>query len=320
MPVTTRRRQAQSSESKPGPSVAKGTSAIVPADEKAAGEGATSSSSDSGSGSTDSESNVSDSESDSGSEDLDALFEKSLAALQERDQARPPTLDDKFEDNEDKIGLGGQGDADVPKAEKEARAQRKERRKVDGGLPAKELDSAFARLQRGEELGDAKPKSVRRQQQERREQRVKTAGSGWFDMPAFPGAADPKGKGGSLTKPSGGHGDARGPTAEEMRREVQAIRLRNAIDPKRFYRGSAGQDTEMPKYAQLGRIVSSHAQPAATLNRAERGKTVIDELVKDAEASAYAKRKFSEVRWLAMACFTLQPFLTHASPSTTATR
>lgn len=32
------------------------------------------------------------------------------------------------------------------------------------------------------------------------------------------------------------------------------------------------------------------------MGRSERGRTVVDELVRDAEASAYAKRKFDEVR------------------------
>jgi len=40
--------------------------------------------------------------------------------------------------------------------------------------------------------------------------------------------------------------------AEEMRREVQAIRLRNSLDPKRFYRGGVGTGKEaMPQFAQV---------------------------------------------------------------------
>lgn len=48
-------------------------------------------------------------------------------------------------------------------------------------------------------------------------------------------------------------------------------------------------------FTQLGRIISSNSAPAATLNRSERGRTVIEELVRDAEAAAYAKKKFNEV-------------------------
>jgi hypothetical protein len=112
-------------------------------------------------------------------------------------------------------------------------------------------------------------------------------------LPAFPKSF--AGKKGSITK---GNNDihSRGPTAEEMKREIQAIRLRNAMDPKRFYRGGNGAgDKSMPAFAQMGRIVASNLEPASTMTRSERGKTVIDELVKDAQNAAYTKRKFNEV-------------------------
>lgn len=166
------------------------------------------------------------------------------------------------------------------------------------------MEAYFARLERGDELGENKPKTGRAALRQRQAERAKTAGPGWFDLPAFPGSTSSSGssKGGqnmtqkeqlaSLTKPNDSL-DARSPTAEVMRREVQAIRLRNAMDPKRFYRGGSG-DKGMPKYAQLGRVISSATQPASTLARQERGRTVVEELVKDAQASAYAKRKFQE--------------------------
>lgn len=165
------------------------------------------------------------------------------------------------------------------------------------------MDAYFSRLERGEELGESKPKTGRAALRQRQAERAKTAGAGWFDMPAFPGStSSSSSKGGqaktqkeqlaALTKPNDSL-DARSPTAEAMRREVQAIRLRNAMDPKRFYRGGSG-DKGMPKFAQLGRVISSAAQPASTLGRQERGRTVVEELVKDAQASSYAKRKFQE--------------------------
>lgn len=86
-----------------------------------------------------------------------------------------------------------------------------------------------------------------------------------------------------------------------MRREVQAIRLRNALDPKRFYKGG-NKDKGMPRFAQLGRIVSSPLEPRQSLTKAERGRSVVEEMVRDAEASAYAKRKFGEVSCGASSC------------------
>lgn len=153
----------------------------------------------------------------------------------------------------------------------------------------------FERLRRGDELGVHRPRSEAKQKRDRRRESEKTAGSKWFDMPAFPRSASEnkpgKGKGKGNKYPSNN-----GPTAEEMTREIQAIRLRNAMDPKRFYRGGNGAGGKgMPAFAQMGRIISSNMEPASTLSRSERGRNVIDELVKDTQTAAYTKRKFSEV-------------------------
>jgi hypothetical protein len=61
---------------------------------------------------------------------------------------------------------------------------------------------------------------------------------------------------------------ARGATAEEMRREVQAIRLRNAMDPKRFYRGGKA-DKGMPKFAQVSWPSYARPQMDACIGSAE---------------------------------------------------
>ncbi|CCU97430.1 unnamed protein product [Malassezia sympodialis ATCC 42132] len=78
-------------------------------------------------------------------------------------------------------------------------------------------------------------------------------------------------------------GDAREATEKELRQQIQAIRLRNALDPKRFYRGSAGTGAErgMPAYAQLGRIVGGGLEPSSILNRSQRSETVVGELGDD---------------------------------------
>lgn len=248
---------------------------------------------DDGSSSSDT-SGSSSSESEEEEEDLDALFEKSLVALREQDRARTSM---SFADNEDEIRLEG-GDQESSKTTKKGTASKQSKKKSRTGLAPKQVESAFQRLERGDELGDDRPKTYRQKQRDGREERSKSIGSKWFGMPAFAGANtgkkndenDQK----SLINPKGKDGDGRGRSAEEMRREVQAIRLRNAVDPKRFYRGSAKGEMEMPKYAQLGKIISGNADAASTMTRDQRGKSVIDELVKDAESSAYAKRKFNE--------------------------
>ena len=53
-----------------------------------------------------------------------------------------------------------------------------------------------------------------------------TAGPKWFNMPA------------QVMTP-------------ELKREVQAMRLRNALDPKRFYKGGAKDSKTMPEFFQV---------------------------------------------------------------------
>lgn len=109
-------------------------------------------------------------------------------------------------------------------------------------------------------------------------QKKRTAEPGWFDLPT-PDAAD----------------------LPRLYREVEALRLRNTLDPKRFYRKEPGEGKGvkgLPHSFAIGTIVPT-STPFGTassenLTRAERKRTLVDELVDDAEAKRYAKRKFDD--------------------------
>ncbi|KAG6850728.1 hypothetical protein H0H93_009351 [Arthromyces matolae] len=115
---------------------------------------------------------------------------------------------------------------------------------------------------------------------EKKELKNKTAGSDWFDL-AAPAEAD----------------------LPRMYREVEALRLRNQLDPKRFYRKDDGEGKGikgLPKYFAIGTILPS-STPFGTasgenLSRANRKRTLVEELVDDAEAKRYAKKKFEELQ------------------------
>ncbi|THV05234.1 Fcf2-domain-containing protein [Dendrothele bispora CBS 962.96] len=115
---------------------------------------------------------------------------------------------------------------------------------------------------------------------ERKELKDKTAGPNWFDLPA-PSEAD----------------------LPRMYREVEALRLRNQLDPKRFYRKQEGEGKGikgLPKHFAIGTVVTTNAPfggaSSENLTRAERKRTLVDELVDDAESKRYAKRKFDELQ------------------------
>ncbi|KIK91892.1 hypothetical protein PAXRUDRAFT_26888 [Paxillus rubicundulus Ve08.2h10] len=110
--------------------------------------------------------------------------------------------------------------------------------------------------------------------------RNKTAGPGWFDLPA-PVEAD----------------------LPRLYREVEALRLRNQVDPKRFYKKEEGEAKGikgLPKHFAIGTILPSttpfNTTSTDNLPRAHRKRTLVDELVDDAEARRYAKKKFEELQ------------------------
>lgn len=104
-----------------------------------------------------------------------------------------------------------------------------------------------------------------------------TAGPKWFDLPA-PAAAD----------------------LPRLAREVDAMRLRNALDPKRFYRKEDTKAGPLPKHFAIGHIMSTSSPfggPSRDdLPRAARKRTIVDELMDDDQARTYAKRKFNELQ------------------------
>ncbi|TFK28028.1 Fcf2-domain-containing protein [Coprinopsis marcescibilis] len=107
-----------------------------------------------------------------------------------------------------------------------------------------------------------------------------TAGPDWFDLPAPPESDLPR-----------------------LAREVEALRLRNQLDPKRFYKKEEGEGKGvkgLPKYFAIGKIVTTDTPfggpTSENLTRGERKRTLVDELVDDAEAKRYAKRKFEDLQ------------------------
>ncbi|KDE04743.1 hypothetical protein MVLG_04882 [Microbotryum lychnidis-dioicae p1A1 Lamole] len=99
-----------------------------------------------------------------------------------------------------------------------------------------------------------------------------TAGPSWFNMPAP-----------AITP--------------QLKREVQAMRLRNALDPKRFYRGDAAKaDSKLPEFFQVGHVLNESQRPtnADPVGRVKK-RSFVEELVEDEQAKAYTKRKTVEV-------------------------
>ncbi|KAK9248994.1 Fcf2 pre-rRNA processing-domain-containing protein [Lipomyces tetrasporus] len=106
--------------------------------------------------------------------------------------------------------------------------------------------------------------------QELKEAKEATAGEKWFHMPRT-----------ELT-----------PT---VKRDMQLLKLRNVLDPKRHYRQE--KEKEIPKYFQTGTIVESPTEYfSSRLKKKERKQTLADEILADEKAKMYFKRKYDEIQ------------------------
>ncbi|RCK64712.1 rRNA-processing protein fcf2 [Candida viswanathii] len=65
----------------------------------------------------------------------------------------------------------------------------------------------------------------------------------------------------------------------EIKRDLQIIKQRSALDPKRHYKK---EKWEIPKYFQMGTIIEGNTEfYSARLTKKERGKTMVEELLHD---------------------------------------
>ncbi len=110
--------------------------------------------------------------------------------------------------------------------------------------------------------------------------RESTTGPDWFDLPA-PSESD----------------------LPRLSREVEAMRLRNILDPKRFYRKEDSRAGPLPKHFVIGHIIATDSNTMGDLAgagrddlpRSSRKRTIVEELLADEEARTYAKKKFEEL-------------------------
>ncbi|KAF3422281.1 hypothetical protein E2986_09487 [Frieseomelitta varia] len=106
-------------------------------------------------------------------------------------------------------------------------------------------------------------------QAKNRKERAKTKGKDWYNLPAP-----------ELTP--------------EVRHDLQIIRMRSVLDPKRFYKKNDLKT--IPKYFQIGKVMDSHLDYySGRLTKKERKNTIVDELMADAQFSKYNKRKYKEI-------------------------
>lgn len=105
------------------------------------------------------------------------------------------------------------------------------------------------------------------EKKERQKQKEATAGKAWGSMPKV-----------ELT--------------EELRNDLKAIKFRNQIFPKRFYKNNDSEN--LPKYFQIGTVVESGGvgNVRDRLKKKEQKRTIAQQFLMDDEAAQFSKRKY----------------------------
>ncbi|NXA12999.1 TDIF2 protein, partial [Sapayoa aenigma] len=111
--------------------------------------------------------------------------------------------------------------------------------------------------------------SLRQLKKQRRAEREKTAGDGWFGMKA------PE-------------------ITSELRNDLRVLKMRASLDPKHFYKKNDRDG--LPKYFQVGTVVDSPIDfYHSRIPKKQRKRTIVEELLADSEFRRYNKKKYQEI-------------------------
>ncbi|KAH1166430.1 deoxynucleotidyltransferase terminal-interacting protein 2 [Mauremys mutica] len=111
--------------------------------------------------------------------------------------------------------------------------------------------------------------SIHQIKKQRKAEREKTTGDGWFGMKA------PE-------------------MTNELKNDLKALKMRASVDPKRFYKKNDRDG--LPKYFQVGTVVDTPIDfYHARIPKKQRKRTIVEELLADSEFRRYNKRKYQEI-------------------------
>ncbi|NXD38872.1 TDIF2 protein, partial [Copsychus sechellarum] len=111
--------------------------------------------------------------------------------------------------------------------------------------------------------------SLRQLKKQRRAEREKTTGDGWFGMKA------PE-------------------ITSELKNDLKVLKMRASLDPKHFYKKNDRDG--LPKYFQVGTVVDSPIDfYHGRIPKKQRKRTIVEELLADSEFRRYNKKKYQEI-------------------------
>ncbi|KFP24697.1 Deoxynucleotidyltransferase terminal-interacting protein 2, partial [Colius striatus] len=111
--------------------------------------------------------------------------------------------------------------------------------------------------------------SLHQLKKQRRAEREKTTGDGWFGMKAPEITSD-------------------------LKNDLKVLKMRASLDPKHFYKKNDRDG--LPKYFQVGTVVDSPIDfYHSRIPKKQRKRTIVEELLADSEFRRYNKKKYQEI-------------------------
>lgn len=112
------------------------------------------------------------------------------------------------------------------------------------------------------------------ERRKRKERAAETAGPGWFHMP-------------------------RAEMTDDLKKDLQVMKMRSVLDGKQHYKRADSR--KLPRFVQRGVVVEgAHDFFASRTVRKQRKRTIVDELLADAEFRRKNKRKYLELQAIRM--------------------
>jgi hypothetical protein len=81
----------------------------------------------------------------------------------------------------------------------------------------------------------------------------------------------------------------------ELRRDLQLLKMRNVLDPKRHYKKDNSKN-DIPPFSQVGTIIEGATEfYSSRVNKKERKQTILEEVVAQEKESGRFQRKYEEI-------------------------
>lgn len=83
----------------------------------------------------------------------------------------------------------------------------------------------------------------------------------------------------------------------ELKRDLQLLRMRSVLDPKRHYKKDNSRKSEIPEFSQIGTIIEGPTEYfTARLSNKERKRTFVDDVLAGEKQSQRFKTKYNAIQ------------------------